>query len=56
MSSPAHEPTSTPAMADAPLRPRQRWLGRVLALLFVLGLADQFMDLRTVILHHQEED
>ena len=25
-------------------------------LLFVLGLADQFMDLRTVILHHQEED
>ena len=38
MPSQPHDPPTTPAAA-APLRPRKRWLGRLLALLLVLGLA-----------------
>ncbi len=39
MSSPDHDSSPTQTTTLAPVRPRQRWLGRVLALLFVLGLA-----------------
>ncbi len=39
MPSQLDEPTPTDAFIPAPVRPRSRWLGRVLALLFVLGLA-----------------
>ena len=39
MSSPDHDSSPTQTTTLAPMRPRQRWLGRVLALLFVLGLA-----------------